>query len=103
MLAAWSGIRPLVTNPDSKDTQSLSRNHVVTVSDSGLITIAGTGSSLNCSCAGLPQAGACKDPVPWKFFSPYKQKGLCQWQQDWPGAGLARMMCCIMHRYVCSG
>ncbi|NWZ42334.1 GPDM protein, partial [Brachypodius atriceps] len=41
VLAAWSGIRPLVTNPDSKDTQSLSRNHVVTVSDSGLITIAG--------------------------------------------------------------
>lgn len=46
VLAAWSGIRPLVTNPDSKDTQSLSRNHVVTVSDSGLITVAGTGSSL---------------------------------------------------------
>uniref|UniRef100_A0A8C3TRZ8 Glycerol-3-phosphate dehydrogenase n=1 Tax=Catharus ustulatus TaxID=91951 RepID=A0A8C3TRZ8_CATUS len=41
VLAAWSGIRPLVTNPDSKDTQSLSRNHVVTVSDSGLITVAG--------------------------------------------------------------
>ncbi|NXR47702.1 GPDM protein, partial [Hippolais icterina] len=41
VLAAWSGIRPLVTNPDSKDTQSLSRNHVVTISDSGLITIAG--------------------------------------------------------------
>ncbi|NXH06092.1 GPDM protein, partial [Loxia leucoptera] len=41
VLAAWSGIRPLVTNPDSKDTQSLSRNHVVTISDSGLITVAG--------------------------------------------------------------
>ncbi|NXM85577.1 GPDM protein, partial [Oenanthe oenanthe] len=41
VLAAWSGIRPLVTNPDSKDTQSISRNHVVTVSDSGLVTIAG--------------------------------------------------------------
>ncbi|NWW10304.1 GPDM protein, partial [Oreocharis arfaki] len=41
VLAAWSGIRPLVTNPDSKDTQSISRNHVVTVSDSGLITVAG--------------------------------------------------------------
>ncbi|NXP61178.1 GPDM protein, partial [Chloropsis cyanopogon] len=41
VLAAWSGIRPLVTNPDSKDTQSLSRNHVVTISDSGLVTIAG--------------------------------------------------------------
>ncbi|NXW35821.1 GPDM protein, partial [Phaetusa simplex] len=41
VLAAWSGIRPLVTDPNSKDTQSISRNHVVTISDSGLITIAG--------------------------------------------------------------
>uniref|UniRef100_A0A8D0GPQ4 Glycerol-3-phosphate dehydrogenase n=1 Tax=Sphenodon punctatus TaxID=8508 RepID=A0A8D0GPQ4_SPHPU len=41
VLAAWSGIRPLVTDPNSKDTQSISRNHVVSVSDSGLVTIAG--------------------------------------------------------------
>ncbi|NXM79085.1 GPDM protein, partial [Serilophus lunatus] len=41
VLAAWSGIRPLVTDPSSKDTQSISRSHVVTVSDSGLVTIAG--------------------------------------------------------------
>lgn len=41
VLAAWSGIRPLVTDPKSADTQSISRNHVVDVSDSGLITIAG--------------------------------------------------------------
>ncbi|NXN23686.1 GPDM protein, partial [Nycticryphes semicollaris] len=41
VLAAWSGIRPLVTDPNSKDTQSISRNHVVTISESGLITIAG--------------------------------------------------------------
>lgn len=41
VLAAWSGIRPLVTDPKSADTQSISRNHVVEVSDSGLITIAG--------------------------------------------------------------
>ncbi|NP_001086009.1 glycerol-3-phosphate dehydrogenase 2 S homeolog [Xenopus laevis] len=41
VLAAWSGIRPLVTNPNSKDTQSISRNHVVDVSESGLVTIAG--------------------------------------------------------------
>ncbi|XP_074159515.1 glycerol-3-phosphate dehydrogenase, mitochondrial [Sminthopsis crassicaudata] len=41
VLAAWSGIRPLVTDPSSKDTQSISRNHVVDTSDSGLITIAG--------------------------------------------------------------
>lgn len=41
VLAAWSGIRPLVTNPNSTDTQSISRNHVVDVSHSGLVTIAG--------------------------------------------------------------
>ncbi|XP_029461381.1 glycerol-3-phosphate dehydrogenase, mitochondrial isoform X2 [Rhinatrema bivittatum] len=41
VLAAWSGIRPLVTDPNSKDTQSISRNHVVHVSKSGLVTIAG--------------------------------------------------------------
>ncbi|KAG8432341.1 hypothetical protein GDO86_016835 [Hymenochirus boettgeri] len=41
VLAAWSGIRPLVTNPNSADTQSISRNHVVDVAESGLVTIAG--------------------------------------------------------------
>ncbi|XP_060112924.1 glycerol-3-phosphate dehydrogenase, mitochondrial isoform X1 [Heteronotia binoei] len=41
VLAAWSGIRPLVTDPNSKDTQSISRNHIVHVSKSGLVTIAG--------------------------------------------------------------
>merc|ERR1712136_164047 len=41
VLAAWSGIRPLVIDPNSKDTQSISRNHVVEVSESGLVTIAG--------------------------------------------------------------
>jgi len=41
VLSAWSGIRPLVTNPNSKDTQSLARNHVIEVSDNNLITIAG--------------------------------------------------------------
>ncbi|NXS52738.1 GPDM protein, partial [Brachypteracias leptosomus] len=41
VLAAWSGIRPLVTDPNSKDTQSICRNHVVAISDSGLVTIAG--------------------------------------------------------------
>lgn len=43
VLAAWSGIRPLVIDPKSADTQSISRNHVVDVSESGLITIAGMG------------------------------------------------------------
>lgn len=41
VLSAWSGIRPLVIDPNSKDTQSVSRNHVTDVSQSGLVTIAG--------------------------------------------------------------
>lgn len=41
VLAAWSGIRPLVLNPDKKDTQSIARNHIINVSDTGLVTIGG--------------------------------------------------------------
>ena len=35
------GIRPLVQDPNAKGTESLVRSHLVTVSDSGLITCAG--------------------------------------------------------------
>uniref|UniRef100_A0A1B6E7D0 Glycerol-3-phosphate dehydrogenase n=1 Tax=Clastoptera arizonana TaxID=38151 RepID=A0A1B6E7D0_9HEMI len=41
VLSAWSGIRPLVSDPNKGDTQSLARNHIVHVSDSNLVTIAG--------------------------------------------------------------
>ncbi|XP_045763188.1 glycerol-3-phosphate dehydrogenase, mitochondrial isoform X1 [Maniola jurtina] len=41
VLSAWSGIRPLVSDPNKPDTQSLARNHIVHVSPSGLVTIAG--------------------------------------------------------------
>ena len=41
VLAAWSGIRPLVRDPKAKNTESLVRNHLITVSDSGLLTCAG--------------------------------------------------------------
>lgn len=41
VLSAWSGIRPLVSDPNKDDTQSLARNHIVHVSKSGLVTIAG--------------------------------------------------------------
>ncbi|XP_054754281.2 glycerol-3-phosphate dehydrogenase, mitochondrial-like isoform X2 [Lytechinus pictus] len=41
VMAAWSGIRPLVTDPNSKNTESISRNHVIDVSHNKLITIAG--------------------------------------------------------------
>lgn len=40
-MSAWSGIRPLVSDPNKPDTQSLARNHIVHVSPSGLVTIAG--------------------------------------------------------------
>ncbi|PGH03839.1 glycerol-3-phosphate dehydrogenase [Blastomyces parvus] len=41
VLAAWSGIRPLVRDPTAKNTESLVRNHLITVSKSGLLTCAG--------------------------------------------------------------
>jgi glycerol-3-phosphate dehydrogenase len=41
VLAAWSGIRPLVKDPHAKNTESLVRNHLVTTSPSGLLTCAG--------------------------------------------------------------
>ncbi|CAF0863304.1 unnamed protein product [Rotaria sp. Silwood1] len=41
VLSAWAGIRPLVLNPNKKDTQSIARNHIIHVSDSGLVTIGG--------------------------------------------------------------
>lgn len=36
-----TGIRPLVKDPNAKNTESLVRSHLVTVSDSGLLTCAG--------------------------------------------------------------
>ncbi|KAI0876347.1 FAD dependent oxidoreductase-domain-containing protein [Hypoxylon argillaceum] len=41
VLAAWSGLRPLVKDPKATNTESLVRNHLVDISDSGLITCAG--------------------------------------------------------------
>ena len=41
VLATWSGLRPLVSDPEASDTAGLSRDHVVNISDSGLLTIAG--------------------------------------------------------------
>ena len=41
VLAAWAGIRPLVRNPNAKNTAALVRNHLIHVSTSGLLTVAG--------------------------------------------------------------
>ena len=41
IMSAWSGIRPLVSDPNKKNTESLARNHIIHVSDSKLVTIAG--------------------------------------------------------------
>ncbi len=39
--AAWSGLRPLVSDPDAADTAQLSRDHVINISAGELLTIAG--------------------------------------------------------------
>jgi glycerol-3-phosphate dehydrogenase len=43
VLSAWAGVRPLVRDPNAtgKNTQALVRNHMMYVSPSGLLTIAG--------------------------------------------------------------
>jgi len=41
VLSAWSGLRPLVLNPAASSTEGLVRNHMIYVSPSGLLTIAG--------------------------------------------------------------
>lgn len=41
VLAAWAGIRPLVRDPKAKKTEGLVRNHLITTSNSGLITCSG--------------------------------------------------------------
>ncbi|KAH7915462.1 FAD dependent oxidoreductase-domain-containing protein [Hygrophoropsis aurantiaca] len=41
VLSAWSGLRPLVRNPSASSTEGLVRNHMIHVSESGLLTIAG--------------------------------------------------------------
>ncbi|KAF7359183.1 Glycerol-3-phosphate dehydrogenase [Mycena sanguinolenta] len=41
VLSAWSGLRPLVRNPGAASTEGLVRNHMIHVSESGLLTIAG--------------------------------------------------------------
>ncbi|KDQ62798.1 hypothetical protein JAAARDRAFT_149905 [Jaapia argillacea MUCL 33604] len=41
VLSAWSGLRPLVRNPNANSTEGLVRNHMIHLSASGLLTIAG--------------------------------------------------------------
>lgn len=41
VLAAWSGIRPLVRDPKKAKSEGLVRNHLLTTSESGLLTMAG--------------------------------------------------------------
>lgn len=41
ILSQWTGLRPLVSDPTQNETASISREHVIDVSPSGLISIAG--------------------------------------------------------------
>ncbi|APW65812.1 MULTISPECIES: glycerol-3-phosphate dehydrogenase/oxidase [Arcobacteraceae] len=41
ILSSWSGIRPLVSAPKSSSTKSIVRDHIITSSNSGLISIIG--------------------------------------------------------------
>ena len=39
--AVWAGLRPLISDPDAEGTAALSREHVVSVSASGVVTVTG--------------------------------------------------------------
>ncbi|MFO7577841.1 MAG: FAD-dependent oxidoreductase [Pelovirga sp.] len=39
--ATWSGLRPLVANPRAKDTAALARDHILSASPTGLLSLAG--------------------------------------------------------------
>lgn len=39
--AIWAGLRPLISDPDAEGTAALSREHVVSVSNAGLVTVTG--------------------------------------------------------------
>lgn len=39
--AVWSGLRPLVSDPEAADTSNLVRDHVISMSPAGLLTIVG--------------------------------------------------------------
>ena len=41
VLSMFAGIRPLVNNPEAENTAAISREHVLSISKSGLVTIAG--------------------------------------------------------------
>ncbi|MBU1101775.1 MAG: FAD-dependent oxidoreductase [Bacteroidetes bacterium] len=41
ILSVFAGVRPLVVNPEAENTAAISREHVVSISKSGLVTIAG--------------------------------------------------------------
>ncbi|MBP2159295.1 MULTISPECIES: glycerol-3-phosphate dehydrogenase/oxidase [Asticcacaulis] len=41
VLSVFAGLRPLVRDPNAKDSKTLARDHVIVVSDSGLVTLTG--------------------------------------------------------------
>jgi len=41
VLSAWSGLRPLVRDPSAKSSQAIVRNHLINVTEAGLLTVAG--------------------------------------------------------------
>ncbi len=41
VLSVFAGLRPLVRDPTAKDSKTLARDHVIVVSDSGLVTLTG--------------------------------------------------------------
>lgn len=41
VLSTWAGLRPLASDPNAADTESASRDHIVTRDPDGLLTVTG--------------------------------------------------------------
>ncbi|XP_039279443.1 glycerol-3-phosphate dehydrogenase, mitochondrial isoform X3 [Nilaparvata lugens] len=86
VLSAWSGIRPLVSDPNKEDTQSLARNHIVHVSDSNLVTIAGGKWTTYRAMAAEAVDAAIEVANLWKTPD-------APWSQAQPGSTACRLDC----------
>lgn len=42
VLSTWAGIRPLALDPNAKNSESASRDHIITRDPDGLLTVTGT-------------------------------------------------------------
>jgi glycerol-3-phosphate dehydrogenase len=78
VMSAWSGIRPLATDPNVKgiDTASISRDHVVCLDSDGLVTV--TGGKWTTYRRSVFSGGDPNNGLVFMLLRQVKMCGLCQ-------------------------